>query len=72
MFTLTLIQKEPGVRYKRIMVVPKTIDVWGTLGMQNRLIPDNSLGALYVSGKEIDLRDYLLFSRLHAPGKIFK
>lgn len=70
-FKIVLKQKEAGFRYKRLMVVPKRIDVWGSLGMQNRLIADNSFGALYITGYEMTLLDYMLFTRLNAPGIIF-
>ena len=52
-----------------MMVVPKDIDVWGTLGLQNRLIPDNGFSAMYLSGYDLTLLDYMLFARLNSPGK---
>uniref|UniRef100_A0A7M5XHW3 Uncharacterized protein n=2 Tax=Clytia hemisphaerica TaxID=252671 RepID=A0A7M5XHW3_9CNID len=66
-YPIILKQKEAGFRYKNMMVVPKDIDVWGTLGLQNRLIPDNGFSALYLSGYDLTLLDYMLFARLNSP-----
>lgn len=69
-FKIVLKQKEAGFRYKSVMVVPKDINVWGTLGMQNRLIDDNSFLALNMKKFEMTLLDYMLFTRLNAPGML--
>ena len=75
---IKLIQVEFHFRFRNIIIVPKTIQVWYSLGMQSLLIPDSSFRLI---GDEIaeegemnkclhNDKSECIHARLHHNGKI--
>ena len=47
---IKLYQKEKYFRFRNLMIAPRNITTWGSLGMQSQLIPDKNF--MTVSGND--------------------
>ena len=77
MVEIKFIQVEFHFRFRNIIIVPKTIEVWYSLGMQSLLIPDSSFRLIGDQmAEEGDMNKCLhndqsecIHARLHHNGK---